>query len=171
MFWAIIISLGIAWALQSVLSLRQLKTFSDAFCGMRRDGRVAMGKFKGAIVSGAIVMFCLDDEDRILYGRRLHGITVLARFHDFDLYNGQLMGEIDHELTRARGRSLTRAVSNARDNFRVHQSGLEPVEPPTALGRLLARLPLPRKKKPAPTPVAVTTPKKVIPRPAPVGAR
>lgn len=170
MFWTIILGVGFAYLLQTVLGWRQLREFSNTFVAMRRDGRVAMGKYKGAVVTGAIVMFVLDDDGRIVYGKRMHGISVLARFRAFPLYDGQLMTEIDPQLARAEGRTLFRAVKNARANVLTHLNGGQPAEPLTPLGRLLERLPLGRFRptpRRAPELSAVLVPAakpKVIPR-------
>lgn len=66
MFWIFIIAIGLSWVAQSALSFKQAKAFSTLFVDMRRRGRVAMGKFRGGIVQGAIVMFGLDDDGVIL---------------------------------------------------------------------------------------------------------
>lgn len=138
MFWTLIIGLGLAWLIQMVLGWRQMKAFSDNFVAMRKDGRVAMGKFKGALVSGAIVMFVLDDDNRIKYGRRLRGVTVLAGFRDYNKFDGLLMDQIDPQIARPDGRSLMKAVLHAKNNFELVSKGKEAVEAPTPLGRLIA---------------------------------
>lgn len=116
MFWTLIIGLGLAWALQSALSWRQLKAFSSLFVAMRRQGKVCMGKFRGRLAQGAIVMFLLDEDGGIRDGRRLAGVSVLARFRPFPEFNGQAMGEIQPEQVSRIGRSLVKAVANAKDN-------------------------------------------------------
>lgn len=138
MFWITIIGLGGAWVLQSALSFRQMQAFSKQFVEMRKQGRVSLGKFQGAVVSGSIVMFALDDQGRIRYGRRLRGVTVMARFRDFDTFDGQTISDIDPNDAQKAGRSVVKAVTNARDNYRVVMSGGEAIEPPTPLGRMLA---------------------------------
>jgi len=154
MFWILIISLGVAWTLQSVLSLRQMKAFSNLFVGMRRQGKVCMGKFSGGIVQGAIVLFLLDDDDgRIRSGQRLRGVSVAARFQAFDMYDGTLMADVDPAEAAKLGKPLVKAIDNACTNYRIVNGGGQPPEPPTALSRLLAKLPSPgRRKKKATTP-------------------
>lgn len=149
MFWILIIALGGAWVLQSVLSFKQTQSYTRHFVAMRRKGRVAIGKFRGGIAQGSIVMFVLDGEDRIVEGHRINGVTVVARFKEFSLYNGQRMDEINpHDASRF-GRSVVKAVLNAGDNYRIITRGGEAAEPPTALGRVLDKLPGNRKPKKA----------------------
>ena len=59
-FWIFLAALGAAWVLQSYLSFKQTQSFTKLFVAMRRRGRVAMGRFKGGIVQGAIVLFGID---------------------------------------------------------------------------------------------------------------
>jgi len=152
MFWILIISLGVAWALQSVLSLQQMRRFSTLFVEMRKRGKVCMGKFSGGIVQGAIVLFLLDDDGRIVTGHRLNGVSVVARFKPFELYNGQYMGDIEPSLARPQGKSLTKALNNARSNYRVVTGGGEAPQPPTALGRTIDMISSKWRRKPVPNP-------------------
>ena len=73
-FWIFLAALGAAWVLQSYLSFKQTQSFTKLFVAMRRRGRVAMGRFKGGIVQGAIVLFGIDADGG---ARRLqHGLDV-----------------------------------------------------------------------------------------------
>lgn len=141
MFWILLIAIGLAWVVQSWFSFKQTQAFTKLFVALRRKGRVAMGKFRGGLVAGSIVMFVLDDDDRIVEGHRLGGVTVMARFKPFDDYNGQFVGMIDPATSVRLGKSVVKALTNLRDNYRVVAGGGTPAEPPTAVGRLLDRLP------------------------------
>lgn len=139
MFWPILIAVAVIYLANSLLVIRQMKNFADAYTSMRRRGRVAIGKQKNALSSGAIVMFLLDDEDRVLAGSRLTGLTVLSRFKDFPAFDGQPVAGIDARSVRMSA-SMRRAVINARDNFLVCQQGGEPVEPPSPLMKVINRI-------------------------------
>lgn len=141
MFWIFIAAIGLAWIAQSILSFKQTKAFTDLFVDLRRKGRVSMGKFRGGLTAGSIVMFVLDDDDRIVEGHRLGGVTVMARFKELDVYNGQFMTMADPAAAAKYGKSVVKAVANARNNYRVHIEGGIPAEPPTAVGRMLDKLP------------------------------
>lgn len=175
MFWMFVILLGSAWAVQTFLSFRQAQSFGRIFVDMRRRGRVGMGRFKGGFVQGAIVLFVIDEEGRIVEGQKLQGVTVAARFKPFDLYDGQLLGAIDAEPARRRfGKSVARAVGNARENYLVIEAGGHAPEPSTPLGRVVGRLPLPtitRTKKKDTAPIAVSEPRRISRAPQPEGNR
>ncbi|HHT11740.1 MAG TPA: transcriptional regulator [Propionibacterium sp.] len=141
MFWIFIAAIGFAWVAQSFLSFRQTKAFTQLFVDLRKKGRVAMGKFSGGLVAGSIVMFVLDEDDRVVEGHRLNGITVLARFKEFDLYDGRFMSMVEAREAKHLGKSVMRAVANARDNYRIVADGGMPSEPPTAVARALDKLP------------------------------
>ena len=94
-FWIFLAALGAAWVLQSYLSFKQTQSFTKLFVAMRRRGRVAMGRFKGGIVQGAIVLFGIDADGVITEGHRLNGVTVMARFRGFEDFTGQNIADID----------------------------------------------------------------------------
>lgn len=159
MFWYFLIALGAAWLAQSWFSFKQSQSFGRLFVALRRKGRVAMGRFKGGLVQGAIVLFVIDEAGCILEGHKLQGITVAARFKPFSIYDGQDLHEINPALTKRHGGPAVKAVENARANLRIVSAGGHPPEPPTALSRVMLRLPLPKlksrqKKSAAPAPIA-----------------
>lgn len=151
MFWIFIIAIGLSWVAQSALSFKQAKAFSTLFVDMRRRGRVAMGKFRGGIVQGAIVMFGLDDDGVILEGQRLHGVSVVARFRPFEDFTGEHISDVDPAVAARFGKSVVKAVANAKDNYRIILSGEKAPEPPTALARTIDAISAKfRRRRPAP---------------------
>lgn len=140
MFWTALIAFGVLYALQTVLALRQMNDFSRAFTALRRRGRVAIGKKKGLLVSGAIVLFLVDDAGVILDGRRLSGVTVLSRFRGFGAYDGRRLPDLDVTGDRRLPKSVQQAIHNARDNYRTITSGGVAPEPPSPLAQLGARI-------------------------------
>ena len=59
-----------AFLIQGVLSMVQMKHFSDEFVKLRRQGRVAIGRKSGGFHAGAIVMFLIDEEGIIRIGKK-----------------------------------------------------------------------------------------------------
>ena len=139
-FWIFITALGAAWVLQSYLSFKQTQSFTKLFVAMRRRGRVAMGRFKGGIVQGAIVLFRIDEDGVITEGHRLNGVTVMARFRGFEDFTGQNIAHIDPADAARHGRQIRNAVANARENYRIITSGGQAPEPPSALARTVDRV-------------------------------
>ena len=139
-FWIFLAALGAAWVLQSYLSFKQTQSFTKLFVAMRRRGRVAMGRFKGGLVQGAIVLFGIDEDGVITEGRRLNGVTVLARFRSFEEFTGQHLADIDPSAAARHGRQVRNAVANAQENYRIITSGGDAPEPPSALARTVGRV-------------------------------
>lgn len=139
MFWTILTAIVIVYAANTVFSIRQMKDFSSAYSSLRKRGKVAIGKQKNALTSGAIVMFLLGSDGRIVEGRRLTGITVWSRFKGLHEFDGQPVADVEPSTLRG-ARSLRRAVANARDNYLTVQAGGVPVEPPDPLMKIINRL-------------------------------
>ncbi|MSS46480.1 transcriptional regulator [Cutibacterium sp. WCA-380-WT-3A] len=139
MFWPVLATVAIIYVCNATLAIRQMRNFSTTYILLRKHGKVAIGKQKNALSRGAIVMFLLDDSDRVVAGRRMNGITVLARFRDFPAFDGLPVKEIDPEAVRT-DRGTQRAIANARDNFLTVQAGDVPVEPPTPLMKVVNRV-------------------------------
>lgn len=136
MFWFAAICFAIVYVTNMVLALMQSKNYTTSYTALRRRGRVAIGKKKGLLTTGAIAMFLLDEEGRIIEGTRLTGITVLARFRPFREFDGLRITEIDPGRDRRFTRSVRLAVENARDNYLYWSTGQTPPEPPGPFGQL-----------------------------------
>lgn len=114
-----------AFALQYYLGFRQITHFGEEYSRLRREGKVAIGRRPGKITSGTLVLFSLDQEDRIRYGRKLQGSTVFAKFRDFNTFDGMKIGEIrktDPEM-KEEIRITRLAVLNAVDNYLMVKAG------------------------------------------------
>ncbi|MEL4357189.1 MULTISPECIES: transcriptional regulator GutM [unclassified Luteococcus] len=139
MFWPIIIAFGVFYVIQTVLALRQANSYARTFGALRRRGRVAIGKQKNLVLSGAIVMFLLDEQDRIVEATRLSGVTVFSRFRRLTTFDGQTMRDVDATQHRELSSSLRAAIVNARDNFLLVSEGRIPPEPPGPITKLFTR--------------------------------
>lgn len=139
MFWTILIGFAVIYATQTVLALRQANAFTRAFTALHRRGKVAIGKKKGLLTSGAIVMFLLDDAGTIVDGQRLNGVTVFAKFNRWDAFDGATLLAVKPEADRRFPKSVRQAVGNARDNYSIALTGAKPPEPPGPLTQLADR--------------------------------
>ena len=120
MLWLIVIAVFM-WVLQLVLSILQFRRFAAHVKGMRREGRVAIGKAKGRFVAGAIVLFVIDGECRILRGEIMKGITVFAGFRPFNDFNGSNLLDLDEEIAAGYDRQTRRAILGAREEYIIYQ--------------------------------------------------
>jgi DNA-binding transcriptional regulator of glucitol operon len=133
MFWFAIVGFAVVYGTNTVLALMQSKTYTTTFTTLRRRGRVAIGKKKGLLTTGAIVMFLVDEAGTVVDGTRLTGVTVLARFRPFGWFNGQPLATVDAGQERTLTRSVQLAVGNARDNYVLSLAGATVPEPPGPL--------------------------------------
>lgn len=140
MFWPYMIAFAVLYLLQMALSMRQATNYSRHYGALRRRGRVAIGKQKNLLFSGAIVMFLLDERDVVVEGSRLSGVTVFSRFRALDDYVGQHVSTLDASGQRQLPRSVRAAVGNARDNHLLVSEGRIPPEPPGPVAKLLGRV-------------------------------
>lgn len=122
-FWFLLISLGVAFVLQFIFASIQIKDFNKNYKKLRKIGRVAIGKYKGAIVAGSIVMFAIDDEGNVIEGVGVSGVSILARFKKIDILNGENIGNIKKELDLPK--PVKKAIENASDNYRRIINGEE----------------------------------------------
>lgn len=116
-FWTVLISLGIAYVLQFLLTMIQMKDFNLNFRDLRKMGRVAIGKKKGGFVAGSIVMFAIDDKGIILKGMYLSGVTVLARFKEINDFNGVDITTITEEQVKSYSKQVQKSILDASSNY------------------------------------------------------
>lgn len=122
-FWTVIISLGIAYVVQFLLTMMQMKNFNLNFRDLRRMGRVAIGKKKGGFVAGSIAMFAIDDNGIILKGMCLSGVTVLARFKEFNDFNGVDIATITEDQVKSYSKQVQKSILDASSNYIVITGG------------------------------------------------
>jgi DNA-binding transcriptional regulator of glucitol operon len=140
MFWLLVCTFVVVYLIQMVLGLRQAKHFAENFSELRRRGRVAIGKRKGLFTAGALVMFLLNEDGIIVEGRRMTGVTVMARFRPLVGFNGEDLASITLAGDRRYSAGVRSAVENARENYLIITSGGVAAEPPTAIARMTTRL-------------------------------
>lgn len=128
----------IAFVLQYLFTFIQMKDFNKQYGTLRRMGRVAIGKVKGAFRAGAIVMFAIDDEGYILAGRFMQGVTILARCKELNGFEGKDVGTLTVEDCKALrlSKSLTKGVLEASSNYNILMNGGEIPNPPTPFQRI-----------------------------------
>lgn len=132
----------IAFVLQYILTYIQMQSFHKYYRNMRQKGRVVIGRKKGAMRAGAIVMFAIDDKQKVIGGAVMQGVTVLARFHSYDAFNGLNIATINERDCKALrlSKSLTSAVLDGVVTFKTVASGDEIPIPPSPLVKLYRKL-------------------------------
>lgn len=130
----------LAFFLQAFLGFQQMKHFGNEYTKMRKDGRVAIGRRPGKIMSGTIVMFSLDKEGNIQYGRLLQGTTILARFKNYSNFDHDHIEEITTDNPKLKKEiSITRkAIIDAVNNYQLIVNGKEIPQKQAPLNRLFS---------------------------------
>ena len=125
----------VAFSIQYLLTFLQMKSFMRSYRSLRQKGRVAIGKAKGVFFAGAIAMFAIDDEGKVLEGCYMPGVTVFARVKALKGFEGLLVGAIEKaDCQRLHlAKPLTKAVLESASNYRILMSGGEIKEEPAPL--------------------------------------
>lgn len=101
MVW-FLIGLGVSlWIIQGIFGFVQIKKFNRELRALREMGKVAIGKSRGKLRAGCLLMLCIDDDAKIIKGRIMQGVTSFAGFKDFDVLNGIYITEINDGLGKA----------------------------------------------------------------------
>ena len=124
-FWLVACLLGGGYLLQCLFGLMQMKDFSKTFRPLRKMGRVAIGRTNGGLRAGAIVMFAIDENGIILAGKRMMGVTVLAKFKDLTGFEGRNIGELTQTDVEKLPKPLRKAILDAVMNYNIIMSGGE----------------------------------------------
>ena len=115
----------LAYILQIIFGLKQLKHFNTTYSELRKKGRVAIGRRSGKIKAGTIVMFAVDRKGMILDAKRMQGVTVVARFKSMPSYIGQDIHYLDtyNPVVRKENKLLQIAIEDARELFLRIEAG------------------------------------------------
>jgi len=136
------VALMLSFAVQSYLGFKQIKHFNDEYIKLRKEGRVAIGRRAGKIQSGTIILFALDKQDRIRYGRKIQGTTILAKFKDFNGFNGREIGSITLEDQEMKNeiRITRKSVMDAVSSYNIIKSGKIIPEKKSPFGQVYEKL-------------------------------
>lgn len=111
----------VMWILQTMLAIRQFNQFNRHIKELRKRGRVAIGKAKGKIRAGAIVMFLIDDDLRIVKGEIMNGFTSLVTIKEFNNFNGVNLLDLKPDMCKGLGKQVTEAVIATRKDYLDYQ--------------------------------------------------
>ncbi len=113
MFWTFIVLGIVMWLLQGLLNIYQLKKFNKELKNLRQSGRVAIGKARGRFKAGCLLLLCIDDDCKIITGKKLQGVTSFARFKDFNELNGYYLPEITEKDCQNFDKQTSSAILSA----------------------------------------------------------
>lgn len=123
--------------LQSILGYGQLKDFNKNYNEMRSQHKVSIGRSKGLLTTGVVLLMRIDKSARIIETRKMQGTTIFARFKAFDKLNGKHLMKIDEELVNQVDRFTKKAIRDAQHTYRIVQAGGKPSKPTSPVEKLL----------------------------------
>ena len=120
MFWTFIVLGIVMWLLQGLLNIYQLKKFNKELKNLRQSGRVAIGKARGRFKAGCLLLLCIDNDCKIITGKKLQGVTSFARFKDFNELNGYYLPEITEKDCQNFDKHTSSAILSAVEEYKQY---------------------------------------------------
>ncbi|NFS16227.1 transcriptional regulator [Clostridium botulinum] len=121
-----LIIIGITvWILNFIFGLIQIKDFNKNYIELRRLGKVAIGRKKGMINSGTIVLIRIQNDGLIIESRKMQGVTVAARVKQFKGLENMYIDKIEENDLKEFNKPLKRAILDAIKNYKKfrHEEG------------------------------------------------
>ncbi|GAF13197.1 glucitol operon activator protein [Bacillus sp. JCM 19046] len=138
---AILIAVGclaVGFLLQSVLGFWQIKNFNERYRAMREEGQVAIGRSKGILRTGVILMLLVDRKGNIIRAERMQGMTIFARFKEIAALAEQPLFFMDKPVEEKLDPFTKKALHDARHVYRVVKAGGEVKTPKAPLAKVLS---------------------------------
>lgn len=132
----IILVFAIAFLLQAIASMAQMKYFAREFTEYRKQGKVVCGRQAGGFHAGAIVLFLIDDNGIVRKAKKLEGVTCLARFKEMEGFQDKYVGSLTGEEVPKTHKNLRKAVRDAALTYCKYISGEEIENPPSPFQRV-----------------------------------
>ncbi|MFC0470940.1 transcriptional regulator GutM [Halalkalibacter kiskunsagensis] len=125
MIWFLIVLIGVAWLVQSILGFFQIKHFNKKYAEMRSMGRVAIGKKTGRFRAGTVVMLCIDKRNKILKAAKMQGVTVFSRVRELKGFEGKYLLKISEEDFNGVDKLTRLAIHDALRSYDIISQGGE----------------------------------------------
>lgn len=134
----LMVAIMVAWILQTVLGSTQVKNFNKHYTELRSAGRVSIGRSKGIFRSGVVLLMSIDNKRKIQIAKKMQGVTILARFRDFKLLEGQDLLHIDKDVYEKMDRFTKQAFDEAVDVYKKVARGEEIPPSQSPFGKLVS---------------------------------
>ncbi len=121
----LIILIGAAWLVQSILGFMQIRHFNKKYAEMRALGRVAIGKKTGAFRAGTVVMLAIDKRNKILRAAKIQGVTVFSRVKELKGFEGKYLLKISEEDFQGVDKLTRLAIADALRSYDIISKGGE----------------------------------------------
>lgn len=110
------------WILNFTLGLIQIKDFNKNYIELRKLGKVAIGRKKGMITSGTIVLIRIENDGLIVESRKMQGVTIAARVKAFKGLENMYIGKIEEEDLKMFNKPLKKAILDAVKNYKTFKT-------------------------------------------------
>ncbi|MGM7719794.1 transcriptional regulator GutM [Metabacillus sp. Hm71] len=121
----LILLIGAAWLVQSILGFLQIRHFNRKYAEMRSLGRVAIGKKTGMFRAGTVVMFCIDKRNKIVKAAKMQGVTVFSRVRDLKGFEGKYLLKISEADFNGVDKLTRLAIADALRSYDIISKGGE----------------------------------------------
>ncbi|MBV6684729.1 transcriptional regulator [Rossellomorea marisflavi] len=121
----LIVLIGAAWLIQSILGFVQIKHFNQKYAEMKALGRVAIGKRTGKFRAGTVVMFTIDKKNKILKAAKMQGVTVFSKVKPLDGFEGKYLLKISQQDLEKHNKLTRLAIQDALRSYDIIASGGE----------------------------------------------
>ncbi|HLS08306.1 transcriptional regulator GutM [Lentibacillus sp.] len=128
----------VAWILQTLLGSTQIKNFNKHYNELRSQGKVSIGRSKGIFRSGVVLLMSLDNKRRIRTAKKMQGVTILARFKDYSILEGQDLLYIDKVVYNKMDRFSKKAFDEAVEVYKKVSKGEEIPPSKSPFGKLVS---------------------------------
>lgn len=107
----------LAFVLQTVFTVVQIKSYQKKLSQMMKRGKVTIGREKGMISSGCVVLLRVDDQFEITEAQYMKGMTVFNRFKEFPDLVGKNTLDSEKWMIEIKNKRVKNAVDNAIENM------------------------------------------------------
>lgn len=129
-----------AWMFQTLFGTYQLKDFNRNYSVMRALGPVSIGRSKGILRTGVVLLMSLDRDKRIVDARKMQGLTIFAKFKTFTLLENQNLLHIDPIVYKKMDRFTQKAFDEAVGTYKKVAKGEEIPPSRSPIGGLVASI-------------------------------
>lgn len=116
--WILFVLIGSAWIGQMILGVYQIKYFNKHFKEMRKLGKVVIGKNKGKVRAGVIVLIAIDEDSNIIKAEKMQGISVFARMRAVKILENKNLLEINTDNLKGVDKWTIKAVNNGIESYK-----------------------------------------------------
>lgn len=118
MLWQVFLFIGVAWTLQTIFGIFQIRYFNKRFKAMRKLGRVVIGKNKGRIRTGVVVLMAIDEDCNIIKAEKMQGISVFAKMKVFNVLENKNLLQLNVDNLKNIDKWTASAVNNGIENYK-----------------------------------------------------